>query len=273
MYKKNHSFRNKIIVCLVIICCLILSSVFINRNFNLPDFFLKDGILFVDKFISKPFQKFSDKEYQKLVDENEDLKIQLEKIKYYENENAELNAELSKLKDTLKINKLLSDKTLINASVSSRGLDYWTEKLIIDKGSNDGITNNMAVVSDGYLIGITDDVGHFNSHVSLLSNSKFPMNISVKIRLDDKEVYGILNNYNQSTGLYEVMGIVENVDIPKGSSVVTTGLGNIFPSGILVGTVDSISTDNFDLSKIVTVKTDVDFNNISYVTIVKRDDK
>ena len=142
---------------------------------------------------------------------------------------------------------------------------------MIDKGKSDGIDNNMAVVSGGYLIGITSNVSHYNSNVLLLTNKKFPVNISVKIKLDGRSVYGILNKY--SDGYYEVMGIVENVDIPKGSKVVTTGLGNIFPSGLLIGYVDSIETDNFDLSKVVRVKVDIDFNGISYATIVKRDSK
>ena len=90
-------------------------------------------------------------------------------------------------------------------------------------------------------------------------------------KVDDKYVYGILNKY--SNGFYEVMGIVENLEIPSGSKVVTTGLGNIFPSGLLVGYVDSIETDNFDLSKVVKVKSDVLFDDISYVTIVKRDNE
>ena len=50
MHKKNKMV-NKVVVGFVIVICLVLSSVFINRNFNLPDFFLKDGILFVDKMI------------------------------------------------------------------------------------------------------------------------------------------------------------------------------------------------------------------------------
>ena len=168
----------------------------------------------------------------------------------------------------LHINKLLSDKDFINASVLSRGIDYWNESLMIDKGSDDGVSNNMAVVSGGFLIGVTDNVSHYNSNVLLLSNSKFPVNISVKIKLENREVVGILNNYNN--GLFEIVGIVDNVEIPSGSKVVTTGLGNIFPSGLLVGYVDSVTTDNFDLSKIVNVKSDIDFDNISYVTIVKR---
>ena len=260
MYKKNR-FKSRVIIFVVIFVCLALSSLFINKNLNLPDFFVRDFILSIDGFFSRPF--ISDSSIN--CDEDTD------KIKYYETENAELVSELNKLKDTLKIKKLLSDKELINASVSSRGFDYWNEKLIIDKGSDDGITDMMAVVSNGGLVGITDDVGHSNSSVLLLSNSKFPLNISVKVKIDDKEYYGILNNYND--GVFEVMGIVENVDIPSGSSVVTTGLGNIFPSGILVGTVLSVKTDNFDLSKIVNVKPAGSFDDISYVTVVKREEK
>jgi len=271
MNKKNIKVRNKVILFVAILICLILSSVFINRNFNLPDFFLRDAILYVDSFISNPFQSLNDLDYNKLVDENQNLRNELEKIKYYQVENEELTTEINKLKSTLKLNKLLSDKEFVNASVISRGFDYWNEKLIIDKGSDDDITDNMAVVSNGSLIGVTDDVSHHNSNVVLLTNSKFPMNISVKVKLDDKYVYGILNNY--SDGLLEVIGIVENVDIPNGSMVVTTGLGNIFPSGLLVGYVSSVTTDNFDLSKVVNVTPGVDFNDISYVTVVKRDDK
>lgn len=269
MYGKRNKSKFKILIFVVIFVCLAMASLFINKNFNLPNFFLKDAVLYVDRFVGGAFKTPDD--YDSVIKENEELKRELEKAKNYEIENTELVSEISKLKSSLKLNKLLSDKELINASVYSRSLDYWNEKLIIDKGSNDGISNNMAVVSNGGLIGITDDVSRSNSSILLLSNSKFPINISVKVKIDDKEVYGILNNYND--GMYEVVGVVENIDIAEGSMVVTTGLGNIFPSGVLVGYVSSITTDNFDLSKVVNVKPAVDFNNISYVTVVKRDDK
>ena len=47
-----------------------------------------------------------------------------------------------------------------------------------------------------------------------------------------------------------------------------TGLGDIFPSGILIGNVDSITKDNFDLSKTVLVSSSVNFDNINYVTVL-----
>ena len=47
-------------------------------------------------------------------------------------------------------------------------------------------------------------------------------------------------------------------------------MGTIFPSGLIVGKVKEVTTDNFDLSKVVEVKSSVDFNDIDYVTVLKR---
>ena len=52
--------------------------------------------------------------------------------------------------------------------------------------------------------------------------------------------------------------------------VTTTGMGDIFPSGILIGTVKRVSTDNFDLARTVEVEPKNDIDDINYVTILKR---
>ena len=65
-------------------------------------------------------------------------------------------------------------------------------------------------------------------------------------------------------------GIADNTEIKEGDMVLTTGMGDIFPSGILVGKVSKITKDNFDLARTVEVKSDVNFDDIRYVTILKR---
>lgn len=266
MHKRKKRVKFKIVFSVIIVLGFVLSSVFINRNFNLPNGFIKDGVLFIDNFVTKPF--FNTEKYDKLVDENEKLKEELENMAIYKNEILELEKELDKLKEMLEVNKLLSDNFVVNASVVNRNLDYWYESLIIDKGSSSGIQNNMAVLSNGTLVGVTNNVSSFSSSVSLFSNKKFPGNISVKIVFDDKELYGILTDYEN--GLYDVVGVVENVSIPESALVVTSGLGNVFPSGINIGYVSSVVMDNFDLSKIVKVKPSVSFDNITYVSVVGR---
>jgi rod shape-determining protein MreC len=266
MYKKNKNVKRRVIIICSIVFCLTISSIFITKNFNLPNYVFKDGVMFVNKFVNR----FFNKDYNRLERENESLRKELEIYKDNESLNVELKSEISKLKEVTGINKLLSDREYINGTVINRNLDYWQNKLIVDKGSINNITNNMAVVSNGSLIGITDDVSLNSSSVLLLCNKKFPLNISVKIKINDSYVYGILNSYNENSGLFEVVGVVDNIEIPSGSLVYTTGFGNIFPSGILIGSVSDVTTDNFDLAKVINVKSSADFDDISYVTIVKR---
>lgn len=266
----HNKSRKKLIIFLCIVLSLVLSIVFIKINFNVPSYGIKDGVMFINKKITR---FFGDKNYYKLEEENKSLKEQLEVYKDYKALNDELNNEISKLKEVTSINKLLSDRKYVNGSVINRDLDYWQKKLVIDVGSSSDVKKDMAVISNGSLIGITDDVSMNSSSVILLSNHKFPLNISVKIKVGDNYVYGILNDYDEEEGLFEVIGVVDNIEIPADSLVVTSGLGNIFPSGILIGKVSLVTTDNFDLAKVIKVKPDTNFDDISYVTVVMRGEK
>ena len=82
----------------------------------------------------------------------------------------------------------------------------------------------------------------------------------------------IIKNYNYQKNYLEVEGISNTEKISIADLVYTSGLGGVFPSGILIGTVKEITTDEYDLSKIIQVAPIVDFNNINYVAILKRKD-
>ena len=97
------------------------------------------------------------------------------------------------------------------------------------------------------------------------------MKISVKIKVSDEYYYGLLTGYDKDKKTYIIEGISNNIDIPNDSVVTTTGMSEIFPSGILIGKVSESNTDNFELSKIIYVKTDVNYDNIEYVTVLKRE--
>lgn len=268
MHKKKS--RKKIIIFLCIVLSLVFATVFSKMNFNFPAYGLKDGVMFVNKVITRVF---GDKNYYKLEEENRKLREEIEVYKDYEALNSELKNEISKLKEVTSINNVLSDRKYVNGSVINRDMDFWQKKLVIDVGASSDITNNMAVISNGSLIGITDDVSMNSSSVMLLCNHKFPLNISVKIKVGDNYVYGILNNYDENEGVFEIVGVVDNIEIQPDSLVVTSGLGNIFPSGINIGKVSLVTTDNFDLSKVVKVKSNANFDDINYVTVVMRGEK
>ena len=62
---------------------------------------------------------------------------------------------------------------------------------------------------------------------------------------------------------------MQTYTVKKGDTIVTSGLGGMFPGGIYVGIVEDIKSDKYDLSKTLYIKTSQDFNNIHYVTVLK----
>lgn len=149
-------------------------------------------------------------------------------------------------------------------------MNYWYDTITISKGEHDGIAIGMPIIVSGGLIGKVIKTTTFTSTVRLLTANNSNDKISVKINTGDSYAYGILSKYNKDNNTYTIEGISENLDFKKGMIVTTTGMGDIFPSGILIGQVVEVTTDQFDLAKILEIKSSVDFDNLNYVTVLKR---
>ena len=108
-----------------------------------------------------------------------------------------------------------------------------------------------------------------SSEIKLITSDDVNYKISVSIKINGIDNYAILNGYNQEKNLLKVTGVSKTTDAKKGDIVTTSGLGELFPAGIYVGTVEEIKNDKYNLSKTVYIKTTQDFNNIHYVTILK----
>ena len=283
MYKKRKQFDKRYLLILII---LIVSFILVILSFSLKndrkltfaEGIIKDVGVFSVKIIKFPFDfiknTFNDnQEKRDIYKKYKKLKEKSDNIDSIISSNDNLASEVKKLKNTLKLNTVLSDKVVVNATVVYRNIGYWYEEVTIDKGSKDGIKENMAVVNSEGLIGRTSKVSSHSSVVKLLSNDNMNNKISVKIKVNDDYVYGLILKYDSKVNIYTVEGISENVEIPDGADVVTTGMGSIFPSGLLIGKVTKTTTDNFDLSKVVEVKSSVNFNDIDYVTVLKRVEK
>lgn len=283
MYKKRKQFDSRYLLILVIVVIsfiLVVLAVTLknDRKLNPVEKIIKDAGTFTIKIVKYPFdfvKNMIDKnnEKNKIYKKYKKLKEKSDNIDSIIASNDNLKDEVKKLKDSLKLNTSLSDRVLVNATIVYRNIGYWYDEVTIDKGSKDGVGEDMAVITSKGLIGRTSKVSGHTSTVKLLSNDNMNNKISVKIKVKDDYVYGLISKYDSKKNVYIVEGISENVEIPSGSDVVTTGMGAIFPSGLLIGKVSKITTDNFDLSKVVQVKSSVNYDDIDYVTIVKRVEK
>ncbi len=202
--------------------------------------------------------------------DNDILETSMDRILSIETENIELRRQLEALKDELNIDYSLTDYEYLNASVISRNVGYWYNKITIDKGSYNGVEKDMVVITSKGLIGRVINTTTFTSDVKLITTSDTNNKISVHISNGDTNLYGLINGYNYNDNVLELEGISNTKDVNIGDKVYTSGLGGIFPSGILIGTVSEITTDSYDLAKVIKVKPSADFSDINYVSILKR---
>ena len=263
--RKKKNEKKKVILLIITILVILLSLVIFiddDRKLTSGEKIIKNSVLTISNILSTPFFALKknlsfNKNYEADISNLESIGINIELLK--ENE---------ELKKTLELNNTLSERSYINATVINRNISYWFNEITINKGSSDGIKDGMAVINSDGLIGKIIKTSNNTSVIKLLTDENMTNKISVKIEYDGRFVYGLLSNYKDTFFLID--GISDNTNIDKGAKVVTSGLTDSFPSGILIGYVEEISTDNFDLSKTLKVKSKIDFNDIYYVTVLKR---
>ncbi len=263
-----------LIIILSAISFLFLFYYIINdRNLSPVESFIKDKILYIEKILYTPIKFTVEKidDYKNFESESKTIKKQIDKIKKYDNLKNELEEKkkiIKELETSLELKNDLTDYDVISSSVINRVNNSFYQTLTIDKGKKDGIEKDMAVLSNKGLIGKVLNTTKNTSTIKLLTTVNENYQISVLIEVNEKSIYGLLSGFED--GKLIVNNISDNTDISEFSKVVTTGLDNIFPSGILIGYVDKVKKDNFDLSKTVYVNPVSNFDDIKYVSVLKR---
>lgn len=277
MYKKKklktHYIVTGIIVALLIILAILSRFIDDKRKLTLPEKIIKDTGLFINTIFYAPTNYISGiikerNEKNNIYDKYKKLEEQVDSINELNAINGELKDELAKLKKVLELNESLYDYQKVTATVINRNLGYWFNTITIGKGSSSGLKEGMPAITKDGLIGKIISTTNFTSTIKLITTEDTNNKVSVKINVNDKYIYGILSSYDINNKVFTVDGIDQNVDIPSDSIIVTSGLSDLFPSGIVVGKVTTTKTDNFDLAKTLEVKSLVDFDDISFVTIL-----
>ena len=279
MHKKKNTERRYIIILILILIFLILGVLFYvfyeNRNLTFFERSVKDIGTFTQNIIYTPIRYIKNqikeyKEKENMYDNYTKMKEKYEKYSMLESMYNEKDKEIEELEELLQINANLSEGTYINATTINRNIDYWYQNITIDKGRKETINKGDAVINSKGLIGYIDKTANYTSTVKLLTDNDINHKISIKIEVGSSYIYGLLTYYDKEKNLYKIEGISENTGIPKDSKVTTTGLGNTFPSGLLIGYVSDVALDNFELAKTVYVKPSVNFSDITYLTVIKR---
>ena len=235
----------------LLIMIYLISFLVLKTNVNLfyPYYFLKDIFFFPVQAIESEI---------------------VEDARYKEGIEQELRKEIEELKQLNDLSSTLTDFEKVSATVIERNRMYWFNTITINKGRKSGIKEDMAVVSKSGLIGRIYKVSSTTSEIKLITTSDVNHKISVRIESDAETIYGIMSGYNEKDNALQVTSVNKDMDDLENSLVYTSGMGGIFPSGILIGKVKGIKKDKYDVSKVIEVEPTTNFNDVRFVNVLIR---
>lgn len=174
----------------------------------------------------------------------------------------ELAAENKRLKDLLEIKDKLPGRA-IACRVIGRDFSNWTESLIIDKGTKDGIRKDTAVIAHGAVIGKITATGRSNARVSLITDPEIRIAVISQRTRTSGLAYGV------ARGRTIMKFIPKDADIKTDDVIVTSGLSGIYPSGYLIGKVVEVKLEPNRLYKFALIQPAADPMAIEEVIVVE----
>lgn len=178
------------------------------------------------------------------LDENERLKAQVADLT---EENTRLRSqqfELERLRELYELDQDYMQYNKIGARIIAKDSSSWFSVFRIDKGSDDGIKENMNVIADGGLVGIVTDVGSNYATVRSIIDDSSQVSAMAQQSGDSCIVSGDLRLFRQ--GRLRLSYMEKDDDIKDGDMIVTSNISGKFLPGILIGYATDITVDYHD---------------------------
>jgi rod shape-determining protein MreC len=225
---------------------------------------VQHGIISFFRSISSLWKNYF--QLQNVQSQNQKMK---EEMFFLRQENNLLRNALENLRSEKEIKESLLrlHENILAAQVIGFDASNFYKSAIINKGSLDGLKKDMVVLDkNGNLVGrVIDPVALKESRVQLITDSES----GVGVFSQKKEVMGILSGDDKGYCFLEYIHVTTE-DIYEGEDIITSGKDRLFPPGIRVGKIVSITTST-SLFKQVKVEPYFDIRHLDQVAIIMRD--
>lgn len=202
-----------------------------------------------------------------LLDENARLK---EEVATLTEENTLLQQdkyELNQLRELLELDEQYGEFEKTGARIISRDSGNWYSSFIIDKGSEDGIAEDMNVIAGGGLVGRVTATGPKWSRVTSIISDNSNVSAMTLATGDNLIVSGDLQA--MSDGVISFSKLVDSKNVvAEGDKIVTSDISDKYLPNILIGYIHTINIDNNNLTKFGYITPAVDFEHLSEVLII-----
>ncbi len=203
-------------------------------------------------------------EVESLRAENESLKGALVDAEIVLDESTWLYQYLS-MKEEHQDYTLCAATVIAATEVSGAGGDYMTS-VTLNKGSTSGIETGMPVVTTQGLVGVVVDVGPYSCRVTTMLDPSAAVG-AVTSRAGERGL--CMGDYAQvQDGRATLRQLAEDADISSGDIVISSGQGSVYPYGIPIGRVVTVSVNALNRTTEATVEPFTDFSDLDQVLIM-----
>ena len=200
--------------------------------------------------------------------DNQALKTEIQTLRQNELNVTEIVAENMRLRTMLDYKQKSPQFDFVIAAVMSRDPGNWTNTIIIDKGTSDGLAKDMPVVTSQGLVGNIIQVFPGVAKVQLLLDPRSA--VGSIVQRPESRVAAIVEGNSVSPMSPRMINLARDADILPGDRIITSGFGGIYPKGILVGDVLDVINDEGGLLKFAVMRPAVDFTRLEEVMVITR---
>lgn len=212
-------------------------------------------------FISSTFTEISH-----LYKQNKQLREEVEILRAQNLTASEYASENQRLRNLLGYKQTAVQFDLVAASVIGRESASWSSVIVINRGTLDGVANNMAVVTEMGLVGHVMEASLNSAKVQLLIDPR--SSVGTIIQRPESRVAGIVEGDIKNPSYPRMVNIPKDSDVQVNDMVVTSGFGGVYPKGLVVGKIIDIHNEEGGLLKYGVIDTSVNFQKLEDVAII-----
>lgn len=266
--KGTKNKKNIILVSAILLFSLALMTLNVKQEKGVHLLDSMTGIILspFQNFFTQTTQSISDviNHYFFLVDvakENDQLRLDVQRLINEKNKFIERLASQKRLA-RLMVYEDDWEKNVVAASVIGRDATQWSKVVVINKGTKDGIRNHLSVVTDAGVIGQVIHAGLNTSKVLLIVDGRS----AVDALFQDSRVSGVVVGTAEAE--CRLKFVPNTADVKEGDIVLSSGLGGIFPKGLIIGKVSHVSKRKQGLFQDITLVPSADLSRLEEVLIL-----
>ncbi len=192
--------------------------------------------------------------------ENQKLRAELNKHKVINAKYREAMAVNIRLTKLLDLKESLPPPT-ISAQIIGKDPSKWFKTIIVNRGASDGIVEGMPVVTAEGIVGQVMNASPHYAKVLLANDA----NSAIDALIQKTRVQGIIKGRGNE---FRLNYVFKSSEVAKGDIIVTSGLGDVFPKGLPVGTIKKVTNNRRGMFQQIEVTPAVDFSQLEYIVII-----